>query len=119
MPRLKDKYKAEIAPALMEKFQCRYYDPAVRTVSEQLSRLNAATVRPFPYYALTRAQEEQIAPLQSRIGRLVDESIARWVMGDTEISDESFAAFAQQLQEAGLNEFMAFWQAILDGRNGR
>lgn len=102
-----------------EAFQRRYSDPTVSFVADQLALVNAAAQRPFPYYALTAEQEAYIAPLQSRLGRLVDESIARWVNGETEISDQSFAVFEQALQAAGLTEFMQFWQAVLDGRNAQ
>jgi len=103
-------------PGLMSQdFQRRYYDQTVISLSDEIAVLGEQAVRPFPYYALTAEQEKEIAPLQSRIGRLVDESIARWVMGETEISDASFAAFEQALQEAGLQAFMAFWQDVLNG----
>lgn len=98
-------------------FQRRYSDSLVRYISEELDKVNAVAERPFPYYSLTKAQEEEIAPLQAAIGRLVDESIARWVLGETEISDETFAQFEQQLNDAGLPAFMEFWQKILDGGN--
>lgn len=100
-----------------EEFQRRYSDSTVRYVSDQLAIVNGIAQRPFPYYALTAAQEAEIAPLQARIGRLVDEYIIRWVAGEYEISDARFAAFEQELNAAGLEEFMAFWQAVLDGRN--
>ena len=98
-------------------FQRRYSDPMVRFVSEQLDIVNSVAQRPFPYYALTAEQEAYIAPLQAQLGRLVDESIARWVMGEVEISDESFEVFKQSLQSAGLDQFMQFWQGVLDGGN--
>ena len=100
-----------------ESFQRRYYEPTVAQLSDEIARVNAAAVQPFPYYTLTAEQAAFIAPLQSRIGRLVDESISRWVLGDEPISDESFARFEQELQDAGLTEFMAFWQDILEGIN--
>ncbi len=76
----------------------------------------AAYVRmPFPYYNLTEEQSGYIAPLQNAIGFYVDEQLARWVLGEDEITDESFAAFETRLNELGLNEFTAFWQDVLDG----
>lgn len=106
------------APGLASKdFQRRYSDSVVSYVSDQIDLVNAVAQRPFPYYALTRAQEEEIAPLQARLGRLVDESLARWVLGEVEISDESFADFEKELNDAGLSSFMNFWQRVLDGRN--
>ena len=44
----------------------------------------------------------------------MDESIARWVTGEIPISDESFAEFEKQLNDAGLERFMAFWQSVLE-----
>ncbi|MBQ6257380.1 MAG: hypothetical protein IJJ60_12375, partial [Clostridia bacterium] len=63
---------------------------------------------------LTKAQEAEIAPLQAEIGYYVDMQLARWVLGEEEISDESFAKFEQRLNELGLNRFLAFWQDVLD-----
>lgn len=100
-------------------FQRRYSDSTVRYISEQLDVVNASAQRPFPYYSLTKAQQEEIAPLQAAIGHLVDESIARWVLGEVEIADASFAQFGQDLNDAGLPAFMAFWQKILDGGNSK
>lgn len=97
-----------------EAFQRRYYDQTVAQLSDEIQKVNAVAQRPFPYYTLTAEQAARVAPLQSAIGRLVDESIARWVTGETEISDESFADFERQLRDAGLEEFMAFWQNILE-----
>ena len=59
--------------------------------------------------------DREAAEANAVIGRLVDESISRWVLGDEPISDESFDQFEKDLQEAGLTEFMAFWQDILEG----
>ena len=100
-------------------FQRRYSDSTLCYISEQLDVVNASAQRPFPYYSLTKAQQEEIAPLQAAIGRLVDESIARWVLGEVEITDASFAQFGQDLNDAGLPAFMAFWQKILDGGNSK
>lgn len=102
-----------------DSFQRRYNDSTVRYISEQLDIVNAVAQRPFPYYALTEAQQQEIAPLQAAIGRLVDETMARWVLGEIEISDDTFAAFEQQLNDAGLPAFMDFWQKILDGGNSK
>ena len=100
-----------------EEFQRRYHDHTVAQLSDEIETVCAVARRPFPYFTLTEEQSARIAPLQSAIGRLVDESIGRWVTGETAISDESFAAFEQQLKDAGLDEFMAFWQNILEERN--
>ncbi len=94
-------------------FQRRYTDPMVRKVSEQIDIVAAVAKDPFPPFSLTAEQESEIAPLQSAIGRYVDESIARFVLGEWELSDERFEAFESTLKELGLERFMAFWQDIL------
>lgn len=73
-------------------------------------------VRPFPYVFLSREQQAKIAPLQAKIGEYVDVTLARWVLGEEEISDEAFARFEEKLYELGLQEFLDFWQNVLDQR---
>lgn len=71
---------------------------------------------PFPYTYLTAGQEQEITALQNEIGAYVDLQLGRWVLGEDEISDASFDAFEQKLNELGLPAFLAFWQAALDNR---
>lgn len=99
-----------------EAFQTRYSDPGVKQVSEQIDIVAAVATDPFPPYALSLEQEQYIDPLQRAIGRYVDESIARFVMGEWEATDAQFALFYQELEALGLKDFMAFWQDVLDGR---
>ena len=86
----------------------------VKTILEKQAQFSEYVRMPFPYYTLTREQEAEIAPLQAEIGYYVDMQLARWVLGEEEISDESFAQFEQQLNELGLDRFLAFWQDVLD-----
>ena len=95
-------------------FQRRYNEQIVRRVSEQIDIVSEIARDPFPPFSLTRAQEEQIAPMQKALGRYVDESIARFVTGEWETSDERFALFETELQSLGLEPFLSFWQAVLD-----
>ena len=95
-------------------FQRRYSDPAVRVISQEIDRVQAVAKDPFPVFSLTLEQEQRLAPLQNGIGRYVDESIARWVLGEWELSDGQFALFEQELERLGLGAFMAFWQETLD-----
>lgn len=100
--------------ASCDEFQTRYNDTAVAALSRQLIKLNQIAERPFPYYDLTDAQAAEITPLQNEIGYYVDMQIARWVLGEEEISDASFSVFEETLREKGLDRFMTFWQNILD-----
>lgn len=95
-------------------FQRRYSDPAVRTISEEIDRVATVARDPFPVFSLTLEQEQRLVPLQSSIGRYVDESIARSVLGEWELSDMQFTQFGHELERLGLGAFTAFWQEMLD-----
>ena len=86
----------------------------VTNILDQQRDFRQYVVMPFPYYTLTKEQSDAIAPLQKELGYYVDMQIARWVLGEEEISDESFAAFEEKLNELGLNEFLSFWQDVLN-----
>ena len=102
-----------IAPA---EFQRNYSDMQVRHIIDQVAIVTTVAREPFPPFFLTHEQEETIAPLQRAIGRYVDESIARWVLGEWETDDAQFALFKQGLIDRGFQDFMTFWQGILDLR---
>lgn len=87
---------------------------ALQETLDRQEKVNALCVRPFPYYSLNRAQADTVAALQEKLGYLVDMRLAQWVLGEEEISDESFARFHDELEEAGLTQFLAFWQDILN-----
>ena len=96
-------------------FQARYgADASVRAILESQMDFAQYVRRPFPYYTLTQAQLEEITPLQAKIATYVDMQLARWVLGEEEISDASFAQFESTLNEMGLRDFLAFWQDVLD-----
>ena len=98
-------------------FQRRYGgNSAILDTLDRQTAFNALAVRPFPYYTLSRAQQAEITPLQNEIGYLVDMQLARWVLGEEEISDESFRQFEQDLEEKGLPAFLNFWQDVLDAQ---
>lgn len=95
-------------------FQRLYTDRMVRNLSEQIDIVAEIAKDPFPPFSLSYDQEEKLAPLQKAIGRFVDESIARWVLGESPIDDVSFNEFELELERLGLKEFMLIWQTLLD-----
>ena len=86
----------------------------VTNILDQQRAFREFVQMPFPYYTLSREQAETVAPMQEKLGYCVDMQIARWVLGEEEISDESFAAFEKELRELGLEGFLAFWQDVLN-----
>lgn len=96
-------------------FYQKFDNEDVRRVDEQLSRLNAVVRRPFPYYTLTQEQQRQAVAMQDTLGAYVDECMGRMILGQTPLDEAAFEAFRQGLQERGVDEFIAFWQAIASG----
>ena len=86
----------------------------VQDILDKQAEFDQYAKMPFPYYTLTKEQQNTIQPLQEKIGYYVDMQIARWVLGEEEISDAAFAAFSEELNSLGLTEFMGFWQDVLD-----
>lgn len=95
-------------------FQRRFSDPNVRLVSEQIDIVARVAADPFPPVVLNDEQQAYIGPMQAAIGRYVDESIARFVIGEWEATDEQFDAFRDGLKARQVDAFTAFWQEYLD-----
>lgn len=93
-------------------FYSRHEDADVRRLNAEMAMLNQHVVQPFPPYALTSDQSQIVAQLQSQLGPWVDECLARFVLGETDINDETIAAFHQGLVERGVEDMTAFWQEI-------
>ena len=100
--------------ALSMDFQLRYGgdDRAVEILSQKAA-VNAVAALPFPYVSLPEEKWDAINALQNEIGYFVDTQFARWVLGEDEISDASFAAFERALNEMGLSAFLTLWQEAL------
>ncbi len=97
-------------------FYGRYDNADIQSVNSQLQTLQTFVVTPFPTtYTLTPDQEDTIGPLQNALGLYVDESLARFVLGEWDAgSDAAIAAYREGLRENGLDAFLAFWQGIAD-----
>ena len=95
-------------------FYNRYAEESVRRISQELERLASYITQPFPTYTLTAEQSAEAVRLQSQLGPYVDEGLARFVMGQTELNEETIAAFREGLRERGMDEMIAFWQSVAD-----
>ena len=93
-------------------FNNHYMEPAVGRMNDELMALNEVAVKPFPTYTLTPEENAYVGQLQMELGLYVDEALARMVLGEMEINDETRAAFLQGLEERGVQDMIAFWQEI-------
>ncbi len=97
-----------------DEFELSFSDEYLTSLIKERSRLNEYCVRPFPHYDLTDAQKERVAALQAVLGYEVDMQIARWVLGEDQLTDESWDHFRSVLEEGGLQEFLSIWQEVYD-----
>ncbi len=110
---------AEIPGYSAEEFQARYNDSGLGAMLDTLRAFSGKCVLPVPFLYMTREESARINTLQQTLGYLVDMQIARWVLGEEEISDQSVSSFEASLKEAGSDEFLAAWQRIYDAQEGK
>ena len=109
---------ADIPGYSAEDFQARYSDSGLGGMLDALREFNSKCVMPIPFLYMTRSDSDRINELQASLGRIVDLQIARWVLGEEEITPESRDAFEKALKDAGLEEFIDTWQRISDSQEG-
>jgi len=96
-------------------FYNNYADDSVRSVNLEMEKAAQYTVEPFPTsYTLTDEESAEVVSIQMELGRYVDEMLARFVLGEVEISEETAAQFHQGLKDRGMDDMVAFWQEIAD-----
>ena len=94
-------------------FQLQYADDSTRRLIEQMSLAAGYAVQPFPPVNLSGEDEARAAKLQESIGPYAEQTMAAFVTGDLEISDENWAAFTEGLEARGLSEMTALWQRYI------
>lgn len=96
-------------------FYNNYTDESVRRVNLEMEKAAEHAVEPFPTsYTLTEAETAEVLAIQNGLGRYVDEMLARFVLGEVEINEETAAQFQEGLKERGMDDMVAFWQRIAD-----
>ncbi len=95
-------------------FYNRYGDENATRINRELSKLDGLAKRPFPYFTLTQEQRDTILPLQSALGETLDRWMSKAIIGEQELSEESYAALLNDLEQKGLSDFLAFWQGVAD-----
>jgi len=95
-------------------FQLKYGDRTAVSTLEQLYQLRQHTKAPFPAVRLLEDDARRIAELQYDLGLYLDTQISCFIIGQDEITDESWQAFLDTLNEKGLQEFLAIWENYLD-----
>ena len=99
------------APGLTDtSFQLKYSDENTRRSVEQLTALKQYSVIPFPQVVLNAEDEARIAEIQKELSAWAEQSMARFVTGDIELTDETWDEFCRTAGEKGLAEMISLWQ---------
>lgn len=94
-------------------FYSRYAEQSVTRMTQEMADFAVYLKEPFPTtYTLTLEENAELRPLQSDLGRCVDESLARFVLGETDLNDDTIAEFRQTIREKGMQEMIDFWQRV-------
>lgn len=95
-------------------FQTKFSDASVRKLYEQLKTYQEAATLPFPAIPLTQEEETKIASMQAVLGKAVDEALARFVLGEVALNEETYQAHLEEMKVLQLQEFLDLWQGIIN-----
>lgn len=80
---------------------------------EEWTKYGNANVYPLAV-SLTPEESDRVNTLQTSIIDYADSAIVNFIMGETELTEESFKAYQDQLESLGLSEYLEIKQAAYD-----
>ncbi len=100
-----------VAPGIIKAdFQLRYIDASTRRVVTEMARSREEAKMPYPLVYLSQEDEKKAAELQAKIAPYVEQQLAAFVTGDTELNDESWEGFREGVRDLGLPDMIDLWQ---------
>ena len=91
-------------------FQLLYRDDSTREAVKALNTLKQYSVIPYPPVTLDADAEKRVAEIQDDLSRYAERTMARFVTGDTELTDDNWETFCRTVDEKGLQEMIEIWQ---------
>lgn len=99
------------APGYLDvEFQLSYRDENTRTMIQGMKILKSYSVIPYPPVTLSAEDEKRVSEIQADLSRYAEKTMARFVTGDIELTDENWALFCRTAEEKGLQEMIGIWQ---------
>ena len=80
---------------------------------ERLARLKQYSREPFPQVVLSAEDAARIAAIQRVLSDYVENELACFVTGDTELNDANWETFCRTAEEKGLTEMTEIWQKYI------
>ena len=103
------------APGLVDaQFQTQYRDEKTRETVNALYRLKQLSVIPYPPVTLSAEDEQRVAEIQNDLSRYAEKTMACFIAGDIELTDENWDFFCSTVEEKGLQEMIAIWQKAVE-----
>lgn len=99
--------------------QIKYDDETTRMTVEQLNTLKQYSVLPVPQMVMEADTQKEMTEVQAMLSPYVEDSLAAFVVGDTELNDETWNRFQTGLKENGLDYMIALWQSAMDVYGGK
>ena len=96
-------------------FQLQYRDDSTRAAIQALTALKQYSVIPYPPVTLDEETEKRVAQIQDDLSRYVEKTMARFVTGDIELTDDNWELFCKTAEEKGLQEMIDIWQNAIKG----
>ena len=93
-------------------FISKVASPVDQHVLEQNERVHAVSEQVIPAHALSLERQQRANELTAVLGGLVDRGVARFVTGEIELNDETYAAWLSELKAAGSDELVAMYEAL-------
>lgn len=94
-------------------FQMQYRDENTREAVKALNNLKQYCVIPYPPVTLDAETEKRVAEIQNDLSRYAEKTMARFVTGDIELTDENWELFCSTVEEKGLQEMIDIWQKAI------
>lgn len=98
--------------------QLKYDDETTRMTVEQLNKLKQYCVLPVPQMMLGTEMANEISEAQAILSPYVEDTLAAFVVGDIELTDENWNNFMDGLKENGLDDMISLWQVAMDVYGG-
>ncbi|MDD2647286.1 MAG: hypothetical protein PHI27_01380 [Eubacteriales bacterium] len=83
---------------------------------EEPSKVKPYAISPYPTVYLSAEKLTEIQEIQAELGECVDLSLARFVLGEEKLTDETWAEYESELDALGRQKLVSFWQEALSNR---
>ncbi len=94
-------------------FEMKYREESTRDAIIALNNLKQFSVIPYPPVTLDAETEKRVAEIQNDLSRYVEKTMACFVAGDIELTDENWETFCRTVDEKGLQEMIDIWQKAI------